>query len=382
MREALRRRILRNRCPGRRRLLRLPPGSSPPMVQGADTVLPEEEDSPDTGESPEKESGDTQRDKFKDILERQFLVNNDVFADVMNVLLFKGRQLVKAEDLESVDPHSVLRFADEFMGQERDLLKLWKTPDGTPIAYLGEESQSVRDKEMGVRELSYDGGTYLWQRKQRAAIMRKNKKLKDQGKAKDVSSVPPLVLVLALTLYFGDKPWKAERLSSKDCVQLPKSWDEKLKSFILGLAPEYKTWIFDIPRLKPRTVKKFTSDFRFVAEYLVSEELMKNGKKPINTGTLDQIVHVEEFAALMYELTKKDLFQNLPKAHEKEGEKPMWTFMIDQAEAADAEIHDQLIKTLLDAGRTEDLRKAAEDPAYKQKLFKDLGIVKKDLWRK
>ena len=37
----------------------------------------------------------------KDITEKHLVEHNDVFADIANVLLFKGRQVVKAQELEN-----------------------------------------------------------------------------------------------------------------------------------------------------------------------------------------------------------------------------------------------------------------------------------------
>ena len=44
--------------------------------------------------------------KEKDITEKQLEALNDVFADIVNVLIFNGRQVVHEDDLEPAMPQS------------------------------------------------------------------------------------------------------------------------------------------------------------------------------------------------------------------------------------------------------------------------------------
>ncbi|SFJ04235.1 hypothetical protein SAMN04487775_11233 [Treponema bryantii] len=62
----------------------------------------------------------------KDIAEKNLEAWNDVFADIVNVLLFKGKQLVKEQDLEADTKDSMLKADNELHEQERDVSKFWK----------------------------------------------------------------------------------------------------------------------------------------------------------------------------------------------------------------------------------------------------------------
>ena len=67
----------------------------------------------------------------KDIMEKTLESYNDVFADILNVLLFHGKQLVKPEELEDLIKERYERYAkikeeeqraEEFMTEDADIV--------------------------------------------------------------------------------------------------------------------------------------------------------------------------------------------------------------------------------------------------------------------
>ena len=55
---------------------------------------------------------------------------NDVFADIINGLVFKGEQKVTPESLENISTRSVYKGRkNKLHEQERDIVKLWKERD-------------------------------------------------------------------------------------------------------------------------------------------------------------------------------------------------------------------------------------------------------------
>ena len=79
-------------------------------------------------------------------------------------------------------------------------------------------------------------------------------------------------------------------------------------------------------------MKRFTSDFRYVAEYFVANRMVKEGQEPQYTITLEHLKHVEEFAELMNAITNSDRFSQIPKIAKERGDKNMYTLMFDLAE--------------------------------------------------
>ena len=65
----------------------------------------------------------------KDITERHLESYNDVFADIMNVLLFDGQRRVLPDDLRDTRARTQYKADGKLREQERDVSKLW-APEG------------------------------------------------------------------------------------------------------------------------------------------------------------------------------------------------------------------------------------------------------------
>ena len=98
----------------------------------------------------------------KDITEKNLEAFNDVFADIVNVLLFKGKHLMKEKDLESASKDSMFKIDGKIHEQERDVSKFWKNGE-VRISIIGLENQTAQDSKMPLRVISYDGASYKQQ---------------------------------------------------------------------------------------------------------------------------------------------------------------------------------------------------------------------------
>ena len=209
----------------------------------------------------------------KDITEKQLASYNDVFADIVNVLLFDGERLVKEEELENDTARSAVKFHDALHEQERDVAKFWKHSN-VRIALYGLENQTDIDVDIPLRVLSYDGASY------RAQLNGKQRK-----------RYP----VVTLILYFGEQRWNRPH-SLHDCLDIP----EELKPFV----SDYKVNVFEIAWLSDEQVKLFQSDFRFVADYFVQTRKNKNYIPP---GEL--VTHAHEVLQLMAAVSGSERFE-------------------------------------------------------------------------
>ena len=95
----------------------------------------------------------------KDIAEKSLEAYNDVFADIINVLLFNGKRTVKEKDLEDATLRSCLKIDGKLHEQERDVAKFWNKSN-IRIALYGFENQTKPDIDMPLRICSYDGTAY------------------------------------------------------------------------------------------------------------------------------------------------------------------------------------------------------------------------------
>ena len=93
----------------------------------------------------------------KDMTEKTLESYNDVFADIANVLLFQGEQIISPDSLKNERTISQYKSSnDRLHEQERDILKSW-TDGNIKISLIGFENQTNPDKYMPVRIFSYEG---------------------------------------------------------------------------------------------------------------------------------------------------------------------------------------------------------------------------------
>ena len=213
----------------------------------------------------------------KDITEKNLEALNDVFADIVNVLLFKGEQVINEKDLEADTTKSMFKADGKIHEQERDVSKFWKNGE-IRISILGIENQTAQDSDMPLRVISYDGASYKQQ------LLDKNQKKRYP--------------VATLVLYFGtEEKWsKAKHLY--DCFEIP----EKLKPFV----NDYKINVFNIAFLSPKTISMFKSDFKIIAEYFRAKRLNQKYK-----GSKEKLKHANETLKMFSALTGDNSFEKV-----------------------------------------------------------------------
>ena len=211
----------------------------------------------------------------QDITEKNLEAWNDVFADIVNVLLFKGRRLIKENDLGADTKDSMFKADGKIHEQERDVSKFWKNGE-IRISILGLENQTVQDKDMPLRVISYDGASYKQQ-------------LLDEKTKKRYP-------VTTIVLYFGtDTKWVAPK-HLRDCFRIP----EELQPFV----NDYKINVFNIAWLSDETIDMFQSDFKIVAKYFQTVRLKKDYK-----GSNEEIRHVDALLKMLSALTGDNSFE-------------------------------------------------------------------------
>ena len=214
----------------------------------------------------------------KDITEKHLEDLNDVFADIVNVLLFNGERLVKEKDLEADTNKTMFKADGQIHEQERDVSKFWKNGE-IRISILGLENQTVQDADMPLRVIGYDGASYKQQYQDK-----KNKK-----------RYP----VVTLVLYFGtDKKWSTNK-TLYDCFE---NVPEKLLPFVNN----YKINVFNIAWLSEEQISMFKSDFKFIAQFLRTQRLNLE-----YTGSKEKLQHANETLKLFTALMGDDSFEKV-----------------------------------------------------------------------
>ena len=291
----------------------------------------------------------------KDITEKYLARYNDVFADIVNVLLFSGERVVAPQDLEPGENKSVYKADGKPHEQERDVSKRWVKKNIT-FSLFGMEHQTSVDDNMPLRIISYDGGAY------REQIGKNNKKYP----------------VISLVLHFGtEKRWSGPK-NLKDCMDI----DCRIADYV----NDYRIHVFDIAFLTDEQVQLFQSDFRIVADYFV--QIRKN--KDYIPGK-ETIEHMDAVLKLLSVLTNDQRFE---EAQEEPGKEQSMCEVLDKVENRGIEKGirrgmeqgleqglEQGIKRanklnllLSKQGRLDDIIRSAEDMNYQMKLMKEFGL--------
>ena len=214
--------------------------------------------------------------KDKDITQKVLEKYNDVFADILNVLLFNGRDVVEESTLTDALPMSMLKIDGRVRSQERDIAKYWRKSK-INVALFGLENQTTPNRLMPLRVLGYDGAEYV-----------KQSRKENIDKAK--------YPVITLVLYLGyEKEWNYPK-TLFEVLDI----DEDIKPYV----NDFKINLFEIAYLDKEKINLFKSDFRILADYLYQ---MRVNKDYIADETT--IEHVEELLTLMSAMTGDNRFE-------------------------------------------------------------------------
>lgn len=214
----------------------------------------------------------------KDISEKVLLSFNDVFADIVNGLLFNGEQIISAGDLEEQAPRSVYKADGKIREIERDVAKRW-VKNNIRIACLGLENQTEPDPDMVLRVYGYDGAEY------RTQLLKEN-----EGK--------PRYPVVTLVLYFGFTNHWNKPICLYDAVPVP----EIIKPYLTNV----KINVFEIAFLPREMLDHFHSDFKIVADYFI--QMREHGDYVPNP---EKLVHVQAVLQLLSIMTDDTRFEDV-----------------------------------------------------------------------
>ena len=214
---------------------------------------------------------------IKDLTEKILEDYNDIFADIVNVLVFKGKQRIKPETLVNTGVHS--QYKNDKTGvlheQERDVAKYWMNGK-VRIALCGLENQTAVEPKMPLRVFGYEGASY-------------------RGQLEEKHTVP----VITLVLYFGNEHWNAGK-HLKDLLDIPEGMEEYVN--------DLKINVFEIAWLTDEQISMFKSDFKIVANFFVKKRRNKN----YNPDDKTQIRHSDAVLKMLSAVTGDVKYENIP----------------------------------------------------------------------
>ena len=266
----------------------------------------------------------------KDLSEKVLEDNNDIFADIVNALLFDGEDTVEEDTLVNTTVHSQYKDdSGKLHEQERDVAKYWRKGD-TDIVLYGIENQTKVESRMPVRIFGYEGASYRGQH--------------------DKKTIVP---VITMVLYYGtDRRWTAPA-NIKSLIKVPDGLDKYVN--------DVKANVFEIAWLTDDQISKFKSDFKIVANFFVN----KRKNKDYIPDDKTTIKHVDEILKFLSVMTGDNRYEKL--LADKEGV----SNMCDVAQR----LEDRGMKKGIDLGSNRMIYSLVEDKSISmEKGAEKLGI--------
>ena len=281
----------------------------------------------------------------KDVTQKMLESYNDVFADVLNVLLFNGEIIVDENNLTDALPMSVLKVDGRVRTQDRDVAKYWNNSK-INMAFLGLENQTSPDKLMPFRVFGYDGAEYV-----------------KQSRRENRNEIKYPVITLVLYLGF-DRKWEYPK-TLFEILDI----EENIKPYV----NDFKINLFEIAYLAREKIDLFKSDFKILADYLYQ---MRVNRDYIPDKTV--IDHVEELLMLMAAMTGDGRFEET--INDLNGkERVTMCEVLDRVEAKGiekgADIISKLNEILVKEGDLEKILKANTNKEYRNELLKKYNLM-------
>ena len=143
----------------------------------------------------------------------------DVFADIVNILVFGGEEVIVPKNLVTGSTSGIYKAAEGYLNQKnRDVLR-YDMEKNAAIAVYGLENQTKVSNVMPNRVMGYDFAVYD----------RNISELKEKNRAdgiaidfvKEIGPGQKICPVVTLVLYFGTMPWTGPRNlyeSDRNCI--------------------------------------------------------------------------------------------------------------------------------------------------------------------
>lgn len=246
----------------------------------------------------------------RDISLMDYLSENGYFADMFDAVFYRGRGVIKADELREADKELTDPETDNGENVRRDNVK--KRMKGMSLSILTIENQYSVDYHMVIRNLYAESLGY---RKQWKEKQREHKEKKDLGSGAEFLSgmkredkfLPELTLVV----YYGEEPWDGPR-TLHELLDFGGE-NQELKPYVA----DYALNIFDYHDYE--SFEYFRTELREVFEFLRYSKEKEALEKLIAERAESYYNISNDTYRIIAELTKsEDLLKN-KEAYENEG---------------------------------------------------------------
>ena len=210
----------------------------------------------------------------KDHTQKILIGYRDVFAELINVLVYSGEKVVNEADLLAGPTESLYIEADKQTHQQLRDCSMYELHNGEIHALYNLENQSTIDAYMPLRCVGYDGAAY---RSQYQHLER---------------GVYP---VITLVLNWSREPWN----TSRSLIGL---FRYKPHPAVKAYINDTSLHVFDMCFLKKELRELFQGDLRIILDYLCDRESLLKRNQTMK--------HPEEVIRMLHALTGDDQYLN------------------------------------------------------------------------
>lgn len=192
----------------------------------------------------------------------RYFEDEERYADILNVFIFRGRQKICASDVLTQDSKVngiVRRFQKRFLIQKyRDFIR--RIVMGMQFVLIGLEHQDKIHYAMPVRIMLEDAALYDEQLRKIQRLHRRRKDLKDAEFLGQFAKSDRLSPVFTIVLYYGEEPWDG----ATDLYDL--IGYETIPEELKGMLNNYRIHVLEVRRFSD--TQAFQTDLRYVFEFI------------------------------------------------------------------------------------------------------------------
>ena len=281
----------------------------------------------------------------KDLSEKNLEYYPDVFADLINALLYNGKPVLAAADLQPAPTETLYPGKPGFLRNQFQDISKYEMKDSTIKIQYTIENETRATRKMILRKAGYEGALYRNQF--------------EQG-----NTFP----VISIVLYWGKSRWIYPRNIHRFFSQ------SRLPIEAYAYIDNTRLHVFEMAHLSLKYRKLLQSDMRIMADYLAE------GKNYIPTD--QKIQHLEAllllFKAVTGDCRYEEILPILLRQEKEEGEITMCELLDKYENKGKTEGENRmakLVQILLGEHRSADLLKASEDAEFRAQLFQEFGLA-------
>ncbi len=306
-----------------------------------------------------------------DVATKRFVSISDIFAQLFNVGLFRGDIVLREDgltDMNSLEDIRLNKQVDNPLFERiRDVKKL--SDLGFALAILGIENQETVHHYMPVRAMMYDAATYEAQYKQVVEDCEQKGISVPYGMG--VPKGTQVMPVITIVFYTGKKPWDGPR-DLFDLLKIP----EEEKPILQKYMNNYHIHVIDARHMSDEEINQYSGDLKaffimlrdYYDEEMLRGVIAKHKETWYAISTIKGDMRYQEYIEAVDEQALTggiDMCETLDYIENRGIEKG-----IDKGEERISELNVRLIE----AGRMDEVLKAAKDKDYRKKLLKEFGL--------